>query len=212
MTIPPKKQTDTDSFNAFLTLARQQQHHKGSTIIHAGDSSDCLYYVLEGSVSVLIEDTDGHEIIVAYLNVGDFFGEMVMFGEVERSAWVTARSDCKVAIMSVAKFRDLITRDNSLLLKLTHQLTQRLIKTTQKVGELAFLDVTGRIARTLLDLSTQPDAMTHPDGLQIKVTRQELGRIAGCSREMAGRVLKTLENQGLVRTSGKTMVILRSPD
>jgi CRP/FNR family cyclic AMP-dependent transcriptional regulator len=72
--------------------------------------------------------------------------------------------------------------------------------------------VTGRIARTLLDLSTQPDAMTHPDGLQIKVTRQELGRIAGCSREMAGRVLKTLENQGLVRTSGKTMVILRSPD
>ena len=109
-------------------------------------------------------------------------------------------------------FRDLITRDNSLLLKLTLQLTQRLSKTTQKVGELAFLDVTGAIARTLLDLSKQPDAMTHSDGLQIKVTCQELGRIAGCSREMAGRVLKTLENQGLVRTRGKTMVILSNPN
>jgi CRP/FNR family cyclic AMP-dependent transcriptional regulator len=61
-------------------------------------------------------------------------------------------------------------------------------------------------------LSKQPDAMTHPDGLQIKVTRQELGRIAGCSKEMAGRVLKTLETQGLVRTRGKTMVILSNPN
>jgi CRP-like cAMP-binding protein len=74
ITIPPNNQIDTDSFNAFLTLSRQQ-HHKGSTIIHAGDSSDCLYYVQESSLSVLIEDTDGHEIIVAYLNVGDVLGK-----------------------------------------------------------------------------------------------------------------------------------------
>jgi CRP/FNR family cyclic AMP-dependent transcriptional regulator len=50
--------------------------------------------------------------------------------------------------------------------------------------------------------------MTHPDGMQIKVTRQELGKIVGCSREMAGRVLKNLEEEGLVAVSGKTMVVL----
>jgi CRP/FNR family cyclic AMP-dependent transcriptional regulator len=49
--------------------------------------------------------------------------------------------------------------------------------------------------------------MTHPDGMQIKITRQELGKIVGCSREMAGRVLKTLEENGLVSVSGKTMVV-----
>jgi CRP/FNR family cyclic AMP-dependent transcriptional regulator len=49
--------------------------------------------------------------------------------------------------------------------------------------------------------------MTHPDGMQIKVTRQELGKIVGCSREMAGRVLKTLQADGLVSVSGKTMVV-----
>jgi CRP/FNR family cyclic AMP-dependent transcriptional regulator len=43
--------------------------------------------------------------------------------------------------------------------------------------------------------------------MQIKVTRQELGKIVGCSREMAGRVLKSLEEQGLVAVSGKTMVV-----
>src|SRR5690625_2848716 len=87
------------------------------------------------------------------------------------------------------------------------QMARRRRHTTREVGDLAFLDVTGRVARTLLDLCKQPDAMTHPDGMQIKITRQEIGRIVGCSREMVGRVLKTLEEQGLVSVKGKTMVV-----
>ncbi len=90
---------------------------------------------------------------------------------------------------------------------LSTQMANRLRNTTRKVGDLAFLDVTGRVARTLLDLTKEPDAMTHPDGMQIKITRQEIGRIVGCSREMVGRVLKTLEEQGLVSVKGKTMVV-----
>ena len=86
-------------------------------------------------------------------------------------------------------------------------MADRLNRTTQKVSDLAFLDVTGRVARTLLELTKQPDAMTHPDGMQIKITRQEIGRIVGCSREMVGRVLKTLVDQGLVSVKGKTMVV-----
>jgi CRP/FNR family cyclic AMP-dependent transcriptional regulator len=49
--------------------------------------------------------------------------------------------------------------------------------------------------------------MTHPDGMQIKIPRQESGRSVGCSREMVGRVLKALEEQGLVNVKGKTMVV-----
>ncbi|MFT7299635.1 MAG: CRP/FNR family cyclic AMP-dependent transcriptional regulator [Porticoccus sp.] len=67
--------------------------------------------------------------------------------------------------------------------------------------------MTGRIASTLLELCNEPDAITHPDGMQIKITRQEIGRIAVCSREMVGRVLKTLEKQEIVSAKGKTMVV-----
>jgi CRP/FNR family cyclic AMP-dependent transcriptional regulator len=63
------------------------------------------------------------------------------------------------------------------------------------------------VARTLLDLCKEPDAMTHPDGMQIKITRQEISRIVGCSREMVGRVLKDLEERELVSVAGKTMVV-----
>ena len=118
-----------------------------------------------------------------------------------------AKTECEVAEISYSKFRELTQRDPELLYAVGRQMAERLRKTTRKVGDLAFLDVTGRVAGTLLELCKQPDAMTHPDGMQIKITRQEIGRIVGCSREMVGRVLKSLEEQGLIDVKGKTMVV-----
>jgi CRP/FNR family cyclic AMP-dependent transcriptional regulator len=120
---------------------------------------------------------------------------------------VKAKTECEVAELSYAKFKELAEKHTELLYAVGRQMADRLCRTTQKVSDLAFLDVTGRVARTLLELTKQPDAMTHPDGMQIKITRQEIGRIVGCSREMVGRVLKTLVDQGLVSVKGKTMVV-----
>ncbi len=198
---------DLGNMDEFLAAAHKRRYPKGSTIIYAGEESDSIFFITKGSVTVIIEDENGREIIVAYLNAGDFFGEMAMFGEGTRTAWVKAKTECEVAELGYQKFTELSKRDAGMLFQLTSQLVDRLNKTTQKVGDLAFLDVTGRVARTLLELCNEPDAMTHPDGMQIKITRQEIGRLVGCSREMVGRVLKTLEDQGLVSVKGKTMVV-----
>ncbi|WP_370216598.1 cAMP-activated global transcriptional regulator CRP, partial [Thalassolituus sp.] len=180
-----------------------------TTIIHAGEESDTLYYLMKGSVSVTIEDDEGREMIMAYLNEGDFFGEMGLFDDDNsaRTACVRAKTPCEVAEISYARFRELADSDSELVFRIFRQMAERLTRTTRKAGDLAFLDVTGRVAGTLLDLCKQPDAMTHPDGMQIKITRQEIGRIVGCSREMAGRVLKSLEEQGLISVAGKTIVV-----
>jgi CRP/FNR family cyclic AMP-dependent transcriptional regulator len=194
-------------FEEFLHHCNRRRYPAKSTLIHAGDACDTLYYIIKGSVSVLIEDDDGREIIVAYLNTGDFFGELGLFDEQDRSAAIRARTECEVAEISYAAFRQLVQRQPDFLFSLSRQMAKRLRDTTRKVGDLAFLDVTGRVARTLLDLCKEPDAMTHPDGMQIKITRQEIGRIVGCSREMVGRVLKILEDQELISARGKTMVV-----
>ena len=146
--------------------------------------------------------------MLAYLNPGDFFGEMGLFGEdSNRSAWIRTKTQCELAEISYSRYRQLAEDDPGILFALAGQMATRLRNTSRKVSDLAFLDVTGRVARTLLDLCKQPDAMTHPDGMQIKITRQEIGRIVGCSREMVGRVLKSLEEQGLISAKGKTMVV-----
>lgn len=196
---------DTESF---LAHCHRRKYPSKSTIIYAGDDSDALYYIIKGTVMVIIEDDEGREMIMAYLNEGDFFGEMGLFDKTaNRSAWIRAKTECEVAEISYNKFKQLAKEDADILFAVSAQIAGRLRATTRKVGDLAFLDVTGRVARTLIDLCKQPEAMTHPDGMQIKITRQEIGRIVGCSREMVGRVLKNLEEQGLIQVKGKTMVV-----
>ena len=205
-TIPPVDRSRP--LDRFLEHCHRRTYPAKSLIINAGDYSSELFFLIKGSVSVLIEADDGHEIVLAYLNKGDFFGEIGMFDEKrERSAFGRARSPCEVASISYDRLRQLSPEMPEVLYALLSQLALRLRNTSRKVGDLAFMDVSGRVARTLLDLCKQPDSLTHPDGMQLRITRQELGRIAGCSREMVGRVLKNLEEEHLISVKGKTIVV-----
>ncbi|OGT71529.1 MAG: transcriptional regulator Crp [Gammaproteobacteria bacterium RIFCSPLOWO2_12_47_11] len=192
----------------FLEHCHQKQYPAKSVIIKEGDPSYELYYIISGSVTVQIEDLKGREIVLAYLNPGDFFGEIGLFDDVhKRTAFVRAKTKCELAKISYERLKSLQSLFPDLLFSIASQLAIRLRKTSTKVRDLAFTDVQGRVARTLLDLCKEPDAMTHPDGMQIKITRQELGRIVSCSREMVGRVLKSLEEDHLISVAGKTIVV-----
>ena len=95
-----------------------------------------------------------------------------------------------------------------LIIAMTSQIARRLRNTNRKLGDLAFMDVYGRVARTLLDLCEEPDAVTHPHGMQVRVTRQELARLVGCSREMVGKVMKDMDEQKHIAANGKNIVVL----
>jgi CRP/FNR family cyclic AMP-dependent transcriptional regulator len=97
-----------------------------------------------------------------------------------------------------------------ILYMLGEQLSARLLSTSRNLCNLAFMDVEGRVARTLLDLCNSPEAITHPDGMQLHLSRQEIGRMVSCSREMAGRVLKELESKKLITAHGKTIVVFNT--
>lgn len=210
--IIPKK-PDPVWLTALLSHCHVKRYEKNVEFIRQHDPATSLYYLLDGSVAAIVEDEEQREIVLAYINKGEFIGEMGLFTpESSRSVKVRSRTKCHVAEITYKRLEHLMASElrgnaKDLLFAIGHQLSQRLRSTSDKVGHLAFLDVTGRIARTLLDLCKEPDAMTHPDGMQIRVTRQEIGRIVGCSREMAGRVLKNLEGQGLISVSGKTIVV-----
>ena len=205
---------DDTSIDRFLASCHRRKYPNKTPIIRPGDMADTLYYVIEGSVTVSVEDEEGHELILAYLNPGNFIGEMGLYMEPERrEVMVRTRTACELAQISYGKLgqlfqNELVADCPHILYAIGRQLTDRLLHTSRKVRRLAFMDVQGRVARTLMDLTLEPDAMTHPDGMQIKVSRQEISRIVGCSREMAGRVLKGLEEEGMINVSGKTIVVL----
>jgi CRP/FNR family cyclic AMP-dependent transcriptional regulator len=183
-----------------------------SMIVRKGETPTALFFILRGSVTVLMEDQEGRELILSYLGPGEFFGELGLFGaSVKRSAYVRARSDCELVEIGYEQFKRLIREQPALLLELTARIAERLRATSEKLGDLAFLDVTGRIARALLQLAADSQAITHPDGMLVRITREELGRVVNCTREMTGKVLRNLEEQGLIQAHGKSIVVMGSP-
>ncbi len=202
-----------DAIARFLSFCETRKIPKKGLILRAGGAADRLYYLIEGSASVIDSDEDGNEIILAYLNAGDFIGEMGLFYKTnERTANIRARSACVLAEIEYQRLHQLFddelkTEHPQILTAVGLQLAQRLLQTSRRVTRLAFMDVSGRIARTLAELCNEPDAKTHPNGIQLHISRQEIARIVGCKRETVGRVLKTMEEQGLVAAKGMDIVV-----
>jgi len=199
---------DNSVMQAFISLAHKRSLPAKHTLIHAADAPQSLYLILEGSVSVLLEDEDGREVVLAYLNQGEFFGEMCLFPQqATRSAIVRTRSQTLVAELSYHSFRHFVREHPTIMFELAGQLAGRLRDLNQRVANIAFMDVAGRLTHTLMDLSRKPDAVPHPSGVVVRISRQELARHVGCSREMAGRVLKKLKNDGFVHSQGRNILI-----
>lgn len=201
---------DSETVVHFIEEARKITLKSKQHLISAGDIADKIYLVTEGSLKVTIIDEEGREMIVAQINAGEFIGELGVFDPEEtRSVWITARENVEVVYMTYSHFREVSLKNTDLLFLIGSQIAKRLKRTTRKLGDLTFLEVAGRIAKCLNDLGLEPDAISHPDGLQIRITRQDLGLMVGCSREMAGKVLKQLEGQGLIAVEGKTITLLK---
>lgn len=183
-----------------------------SCVVNQGDRADTLFFIVKGAAAVSVSEEDKN-MIISYLNTGDFFGELSLFDpetnpeDAYRTASVHTKVDSDIAEITYTDFHQIAVRYPEVLYIIGYQMASRLRQTTRKVAGLAFIDTAGRVARTLLDLCKQPDAMTHPDGMQIRVTRQEIGNLSGCSREMVGRVLKEMEDQGIISVSGRNIVV-----
>ncbi|UAA40877.1 cAMP-activated global transcriptional regulator CRP [Paraneptunicella aestuarii] len=199
------------NLDEFLSHCVIKDYRRQSIVVRQGEKTDKLFLLLKGSVSVIRQHENDKDIVLAYLNQGSFFGEMGLFDPNQlRSATIRAKTACKIAEISYEKFGKLSSENPELMYTISQQLTNRLRSTSKKVSDLAFLDVTGRVAACLLDLCSDPESMSHPDGTLLKVTRQELSRNVGCTREMVGKVIKSLEEQGLVATTGHSIVVLHS--
>ena len=202
-----------EAISRFLSFCDTSEVSKKGLILRAGTPADKLYYLIKGSASVIDSDEDGNEIILAYLNAGDFIGELGLFYRSnERTANIRARTNCTLAEIEYTRLRQLF--ENELRKEHAHilnavglQLAQRLLQTSRRVTRLAFMDVAGRIARTLSELCSQPDAKTHPKGMQLHISRQEIARIVGCKRETVGRVLKSMQQDNLVEAKGMDIVV-----
>src|SRR5919108_3529167 len=119
----------------FLESRHPKRFEAKSRIIQQGDVADKLFYILKGSVRVLLQLQRGHELVLAYLNPGEFFGELGLFNQpAKRSASVYARTTCEIACIEYEKLRNLPSIYLELMPIIASQMAMRLKKHNRKVG------------------------------------------------------------------------------
>lgn len=194
-----------DRLESIARCAMLRNVARGATVVHAGDRTDFVYFVLSGSLKVLVSDEEGREVILTMLGPGEVFGEMGVLDENPRSATVLAVSSANLVVMSKGDFRRVLQENFEVSLQFMKNLVQRLRVADRKIESLALMDVYGRVARLLLDMAEDVG------GQQVvteKISKQDIAKMIGASREMVSRVMKDLQLQGLIEeTDGK--VILR---
>jgi len=194
---------DDGYVRALAALGTVRSYPKHAILIQEGDKSDQLYVVLSGKLKVYLADSEGKEIIVDMLGPGQYFGEMALEGE-PRSASVMALEPAKLAIVEREEFKRFLADNPDAAYALIVTLIRRARNLTRAVGDLALLDVYGRVARLLLDNARE-------EGGQLvvasRMTQQEIAKRVGASREMVWRILDDLRQGEYIAVQDGRIVI-----
>jgi CRP/FNR family cyclic AMP-dependent transcriptional regulator len=184
----------------------KRRYRRGEIIVEHNRKSNALYILLTGRARVLTSDSRGREVILAVLQPGDYVGEMSLIDNEPHSATVRAEVQTDMLVLGRTEFARCLPENSSLSYAILRGLVQRLRNADRQIESLALLDVYGRVARSLLDMAEQ-------DGDQLlirnKVSRQDMAKIVGASREMVSRVMKDLEERGVIHTQENGSVIIK---
>jgi CRP/FNR family transcriptional regulator, cyclic AMP receptor protein len=179
---------------------------RGECIVEQGKKSNALSIVLTGRARVMTTDSRGREVILATMHPGDYIGEMSLIDNEPHSATVRAEIQTDVLVLGRLEFARCLPENSSMAYAVMKGLVQRLRHADSKIESLALMDVYGRVAKALLEFSV-PDAQGNAI-IKDKVSRQDLAKMVGASREMVSRVMKDLEERGFIeiRTDGSTLI------
>jgi len=190
---------------ALLTsVVSRRSFARGTTIIAAGDVTDSLYLVISGRLKVMMSDDAGHEIILSMLGPREYFGEMVPIDESTRSASVITLEPCELLVLSKHDFRKCLSENFDMAMTMMRCLVRRLREADRKIGSLALMDVYGRVARQLLEMSETIDGQ---HVVTRKVVKKDMASMIGASREMVSRVMKDLQAGGFIEVRGNAIYL-----
>ncbi|MDQ3027185.1 MAG: Crp/Fnr family transcriptional regulator [Pseudomonadota bacterium] len=203
--VPFFTQLNDRELDVVRAVATEKTYPKNAVVLTEGEMGDSLYMIQSGKVKVFIGDEDGREIILKILGPGDFFGEMSMIDKQARSASVNTSEASTFLVLTHAAFEKCVEQSPRIANMVMRILAQRIREADRKIGTLALMDVYGRVASTLLELSVYTNGKLM---VAEKLSQQDLANMVGASREMVNRILKDLSDRGFISVESKTITII----
>lgn len=204
--IPLFSQISEPALQELATHAVTKAFPKHAVIVSEGDETGSFYFLLSGRVRIYLSNEEGKEVTMSSLRPGEYFGEYALLDDAPRSASVMASEKTICGVISKPAFKIWVSEHPDVAMGIIQALVKKIRCLSDDVKALALLDVYGRLARKLTELSVERD------GKQVispKPTQQDLANMIGSSREMVAKINKELELGGYMSVSGKELFINR---
>ena len=178
----------------------------GTTIFTRGDPGTCLFAICSGTIRIGAPSSGDRGAIFNLVSDGAVFGEIALLDGLPRSADATAISDCELMVIERRDFVPLIHEQPEIGLKIIEVLCGRLRRTTEQLEDIMFLDLPGRLAKTLLQLAKSSKPTSR--GPRLELTQSDIGKIIGMSRESTNKQLRAWQDRKWLQLERGGIVIL----
>ena len=185
----------------------KRRFKRGELIVEQGKKCDALFIILAGRARVVATDRKGREVILATLHSGDYIGEMSLIDKEPHSANVEAEIQTDALVLGGDDFNRCLIENSSTVAAVMKGLVQRLRSADRKIESLALMGVYGRVAHVLME-----NSVVGPDNMNIirdKISRQDIAKMVGASREMVSRVMKDFEEQNFIETRKDGSILIK---
>ena len=201
---------DPNSLQQLVQVMRRRTFRAGEAIFHRDDPGQVLYVIKEGRVRIRLTSAEGQEVALAVFGAGESFGEMEILDGQPRSADAIAIDKVEVFTLQRQDFVQVVRSHPDIAIELMKLLSERIRQANQMVEDLIFLDVYGRVAKKLLELSDEYGVNTE-EGVRIdlRLTQQELASMVGASRESVNKVMGYFTDKSYISTD-KHKITIRS--
>lgn len=206
--VPLLKSLSPEILGRLADQLTARDYNRDVLLFSKDEPGDALYIIVSGEVKIALYSKTGREIVLASFGPGDFFGEMSLLDEQPRSANAVTVAACKLLTLRRNSFMQFIESEPKAALELLHEMSLRLRSTNEKVGDLALIDVYGRVARFLLRLA---ESEGEPLGdwflVTNRPTHQQIANNIGTARETVSRALSLFQRNGFIQIHGSDLLV-----
>jgi CRP/FNR family cyclic AMP-dependent transcriptional regulator len=196
---------DDDARRELAGHARRQSFDIGDPIFHVGAPGQSMMVILNGTVRVSLPGPRGKGVILADLPAGELLGEVALLDGKERSADATALTKCELVVLERRDVVAFLEKRPDVCLKLLELMCARLRRSDQRMSDIAFLELSVRLAKVLLD-RIGPSGRA---GAKLSLSQTELASMINATRENVNRCLRQWQRQGILDLDERWIIILQ---
>jgi len=209
--VPLLARLPQEELKALASKGHAHTYSSGTAIFHEGDPGDALHIVIEGGVRIVVASPKGEEATVALLGPGECVGDLALLDGRPRSASAIASGATKTLVVRRDDFREWISTRPKAAVALLETLSLRVRRTDEALADFAFLDMSQRLAKRLIDLASSQQSEGKLQGARLRITQAELASMLGVSRESVNKQLNQFARSGWIELK-RGLVTVKDPD